>query len=984
MSAKDAANWEKYYPDDLNKNNQVKTGQDYFTIPAADLKIGQQYSFNFQWVYPNGKVSPWSDGLTLTTATYTTKLTKPTITVTPASLGYTVSYTKQTDKNFDNAIIEEAVSTSNTAPTSGYQEVGVTSSNPITITVGDVLKRWVRLKLTDKIAGNTAYSDPVAVTPVDPVAAALDITPPTAASGITASWSGNNILITATVSADAKKFIIRLTNGADEGFFTKFPSTSGTSQSILITQQELYVTFGEYFTSFTGLFVSADSLDNRDSGVSFIVPEKTNVLLGVVPTFTLTGITNGYTATWTLPAGASYAKVYESGTSWGAGNPTESDLVFSGASPAIIKKTVYTLRYVKIRYLTDDGFTSSWSAEQSVTPIDAIAADVNAPNAPSTISATAGTDSTGTVGFNGVVNISWSAVSDSTLRGYRIRFRPYKASAPFENYSHVDSPGTGTSYRLSGLALGTTYEVGIASYDEFNNTSYAYTALSPNIAVSGNPFIGTNVSTTGYFEAGVAGTDTGTFKFGYGVDTGKRGLVLNSSNYWYIDSAQSALFKIGGSTSNYVSWNGTKLSIDGDLGVAGGTTIGGNIAMGASGASIYQGTLNGSGNLTSDGFLLNSSGLVIKKNAIQLRLDTSDGGIYAEYGQIAGWTIDSSKFERGTTGTYTGISSSGTYAIWAGSPVSAGNSSAKFSVTPAGAVTASDITITGGSLTVGASSIAASTGKLISTDAEITGKITASTGKIGNINIDSGGLYISDAVVPSPLSGNRIVFSGGGIASYASGSSTPKFQLASDGTAKVGGWTINETSLSSAGITLNAGSQHISFTNGFLIDNDNFTYNIAGGVQASSTYYGSDTNTDGFVEDSFVSLAPGTASASSISIKPSSSYNATTSPALFMSTSGYSTLQAGGSYISLSNTGVVINTNTVGGIALKGFATAYHRMYNPLKEAGAVLQIFSDGRVTAGRAFYKSGASETSITNINHSTWPSVGLIGDVIFSTAD
>ena len=972
------------FPDDLNKNKQVKTGQDYFTIPAADLKIGQQYSFNFQWVYPNGKVSPWSDGLTLTTATYTTKLTKPTITVTPASLGYTVSYTKQTDKNFDNAIIEEAVSTSNTAPTSGYQEVGVTSSNPITITVGDVLKRWVRLKLTDKIAGNTAYSDPVAVTPVDPVAAALDITPPTAASGITASWSGNNILITATVSADAKKFIIRLTNGTDEGFFTKFPSASGTSQSILITQQELYVTFGEYFTSFTGLFVSADSLDNRDSGVSFVVPEKTNVLLGVVPTFTLTGITNGYTATWTLPAGASYAKVYESGTSWGAGNPTESDLVFSGASPAIVKKTVYTLRYVKIRYLTDDGFTSSWSAEQSVTPIDAIAADVNAPAAPSTISATAGTDSTGTVGFNGVVNISWSAVSDSTLRGYRIRFRPYKASAPFENYSHVDSPGTGTSYRLSGLALGTTYEIGIASYDEFNNTSSAYTALSPNIAVSGTPFIGTNVSTTGYFEAGVSGTDTGTFKFGYGVDTGKRGLVLNSSNYWYIDSAQSALFKIGGASSNYVLWNGTKLSIDGDLGVAGGTTIGGNIAMGASGASIYQGTLNGSGNLTSDGFLLNSSGLVIKKNAIQLRLDTSDGGIYAEYGQIAGWTIDSSKFERGTTGTYTGISSSGTYAIWAGSPVSAGNSSAKFSVTPAGAVTASDITITGGSLTVGASSIAASTGKLISTDAEITGKITASTGKIGNINIDSGGLYISDAVVPSPLSGNRIVFSGGGIASYASGSSTPKFQLASDGTAKVGGWTINETSLSSAGITLNAGSQHISFTNGFLIDNDNFTYNVAGSVQTSSTYYGSDTNTDGVVQDSFVSSAPGTAVASSISIKPSSGYNATTSPALFMSTSGYSTLQAGGSYISLSSTGVVINTNTVGGIALKGFATAYHRMYNPLREAGAVLQIFSDGRVTAGRAFYRSGASESSITNINHGTWPSVGLIGDVIFSTAD
>ena len=131
--SKDAQYDAKNFPSDLNKNNKVKTGQDYFTIPVVDLNIGQTYSFNFQWVYPNGKVSPWSDGYSVTAASYVSKLTKPTITVTPASLGYTVSYTKQTDKNFDNAIIEEAISTSNTAPTTGYQEVGVTSSNPITI-----------------------------------------------------------------------------------------------------------------------------------------------------------------------------------------------------------------------------------------------------------------------------------------------------------------------------------------------------------------------------------------------------------------------------------------------------------------------------------------------------------------------------------------------------------------------------------------------------------------------------------------------------------------------------------------------------------------------------------------------------------------------------------------------------------------------------------------------------------------------------------
>jgi len=496
MSSLDAANFEKYYPKDLiiNPTSEIlaantATDKNNFTVVVPNLKISSDYAFQFQYVFEDGVKSDWSNSYTLTTAGYVTKLTKPTVTVTPASLGYTVSYTKQTDKNFEHAIIEEAVSTSSTAPTTGWAEVAVTSTNPITITVGDVLKRWVRVKLIDKILGNTPYSDPVSVTPIDPVAASLDSTPPASASNIVAVWSGNNILITATVDADSKKFVIRLTNGVNNGFFTKFPSTAGTSQSILITQSELFNTFGEYYTSFTGLFISADSFDNRDSGTSFTVGTKTNPLLNVVPSFVLTAITNGYTATWTLPAGASYAKVYESGTSWGAGDPSESDLVFSGSSPAIIKKTVYTQRFVKIRFVTDDGFTSSWSAEQSVTPIDAIAADVNAPAAPSTLATpTSGIDTSGTLGFNGYINLSWTAISDTTLRGYRIRFRPYKATAPFENYSYVDSPGTGTTYRLDGLSVGATYEIGIASYDEFNNTSSAYTSFT-NTTISGTPSI---------------------------------------------------------------------------------------------------------------------------------------------------------------------------------------------------------------------------------------------------------------------------------------------------------------------------------------------------------------------------------------------------------------------------------------------------------------------------------------------------------------
>jgi hypothetical protein len=796
MGAEDEANYAKYFPKDLDKDKSKGTGQDYFTIPILDLKAGTPYAFNFQWVFPNGSKSKWSDGYTVTTASYTTKLTKPTITVTAASLGYIVSYTKQTDKNFDNAIIEEAVSNSNTDPGTGYQEVGVTSSNPITITVGSVSKRWVRLKLTDKIAGNTAYSDAVSVTPVDPVAAALDITPPSAASGISAVWSSDNILITATVSADAKKFIVRLTNGSSVGFFTKFPSAAGTSQTILITSQELYNTFGQYFTSFSGLLTSADSLDNRDSGVAFSVAEKTNELNGVTPTFTVTSISNGYTVVYTLPAAASYAKVYASGTSGFTPNDS-TNLVYSGSSPGVVIDTSYSIKYVKIKYFKIDGSTSSISAEQSVTPSDP-----------------------------GMLSL-------------------------IDNEVKISTSGS---------------------------------ILAGDSAVSGG-----------------------------------RG-IFNKTGIYFYDTA-------GNATSQLIT-----------------TASGGSPTL----------------------------------------ITTS--------AKIADWIISSNKIENtlhaGTT-QYSGLSPSGTYAFWAGSTVSGGNSAANFSVTPAGAVIAKNITITGGSLTVGASSIAASTGKLISTDAEITGAITANSGSItGNFGIGASGTFF---IGSSASSGDRILINSGGIAAYASGVTNPRFELAKDGTGKIGGWTINATSLSASGMVLNSGSQQISFTNGFQIDNDNFTYNIAGSTVSSSTYYAGDSETFGVVGDgsnaansSFVSLPPGTASGSSINIKPSAGYNATTSPGLFMSTSGYSTLQGGGSYISFSSTGVVINTNTVGGIAFKGFASAVHSMYDSAKESGAVLQIFSDGRVSAGRAFYRSGASESSITNINHVRWPGVGLIGDVIFSTAD
>jgi hypothetical protein len=585
-------------------------------------------------------------------SSYVNTLPAAIIVATAISNGYSISYTTPTDSTFNTIEIEEVESASATAPSTGYGKVFSGSSNPAIIPVGDATKRWVRARFTDGVGSYGPYGAAVAVTPIDLIAAALDITPPTAATINSAVWSGNNITISATVASDVKKFIIRLTNGSTVGFFTKFPATAGTSQTILLTEQELYNVLGSYFTSFSGLFVSADALDNRDAGVAFVVAEKVNELSSITPTFTLTSISNGYSVSYSLPTGAAYAKIYASTTSGFTPNDA-TNLVYSGTSPGIVIDSVYTLKYVKIKYFKTDGSASLISAQQSITPAD-----------PGMLS-----------------------LIDNEVK----------------------------------------------------------------------------ISTNGSILAGDSAT------------SGARA-ILNKTGVYFYDNAGNATSQL--------------------------------MANAASGSPTF-----------------------ITTNA-----------------KIADWKIYSDKIENqlitGIT-KFAGLSASGTYAFWAGSTTSGGDAQSEFSVTQAGAVQAKNITISGGSLTVGASTIAASTGKLTSTDAEITGKITANTGKIGNLNIDSGALYTGT----NPLV-SSVTLNSAGIAGYnAQGSKL--FGLDTSGylfsdSASIGGWnvvpsTISKTS-NSGTLTLNSSTAQITatsatYTAGIATPNSNSPSDIvfwAGGARNTS------------------------------------------------------------------------------------------------------------------------------------------------------
>ena len=391
-------------------------------------------------------------------------------------------------------------------------------------------------------------------------------------------------------NATVSEFILEITLSTGtirQTAYGLFPvNRTQTGQTAIFTQQINKATLGDLSVNISKVCVYAIDAFYNVSGKVCDTTIPAYVLDLPVPVITVTSAISGYSVAYTIPSQSVFDAIdiyeYESNASTEPTGVTYSRVYFDQVSPANIITVNNNARWVKARFTSKVAVSTAFCAAQKVTPTSPVTVDNEGPTAP-TGSVTGGLETSGTIGFNAFLNVSWTAVSDATLRGYRIRFRP--VTTPASAYSYVDSPGAGTTFRITGLASGTSYEVQIAAYDEFNNTSSSYQTLTNSpVSTAGSPFIGTNVSTTGYFEAGVSGTDTGVFRFGYGVASGKRGLVFNTNNYWYIDSAQSASLKVGG-TDNYATWDGSSLVVAGDLQAKKGS-FSGNINM-ASGASIY-------------------------------------------------------------------------------------------------------------------------------------------------------------------------------------------------------------------------------------------------------------------------------------------------------------------------------------------------------------------------------------------------------------
>lgn len=631
-----------YLPKDLQITSQPDSvDKDKFKVVATGLKIDSQYAFQFQYVYPDGTVSEWSPGYSLLTDAIATlpkpKLTSANVTYFQGILKVTWDGTDYNNTPYGNGFSRILIWVrDNSTPGQLFKIIGELTKPGTWSLAVPPKSQTVKLSAVTVNGEESAYSDEFTITPA--------VAPPSTPTGITAAWSGTDFTVSFTHDPSAsaneylKEYLITL-NTATSGtkIFSLLP-VSGTSQKFSLSLPQNQAAFGTAVQAFSGNVQTVDIYGNKGTAGSFTNTAYVSAL--TTPTITVAATTNGYTVSYPAQTSNTFQFIsieeVESNASTDPGTGY-SGIATGSVNPIFVPAANTNKRWVRARLYDTLNTATGYSTAVAVTPLSPVTVDNTGPDNVSSVTATGGIDTTGTLGFNGFINISWPAVTGGGIRGYRIRFRP--VSTPASSYAYVDSPGSGTSYRLSGLTVGSTsspvvYEIAVATYDEYNNTSSSYVSAT-NVSISGTPAI------TDYITAG-------NFQFGQGVDptnatgtgTGmKRGLFFDASNYWFLNALNSARLKVGGSTTNYLLWDGSEFVIDGDLRARKGN-FSGNVQI-ASGGSLYSGTLSDN-SLSGAGFIINNSGLTFNSSSVNgiTTIDGSTGLLTTSSANIGGWLIN--------------------------------------------------------------------------------------------------------------------------------------------------------------------------------------------------------------------------------------------------------------------------------------------------------------------------------------------------------
>lgn len=331
--------------------------------------------------------------------------------------------------------------------------------------------------------------------------------------------------------------------------------------------------------------------------------------------------------------------------------------------------------------------------------------------------------------------------------------------------------------------------IGTGTYGNANTPFYVASdnkfSLGSNLTWDGSALTITGVITanSGTFNGNInaaGGTFTGFVTFGtatLGKDnftistTAYSGLKIDANNYWGISSGSSTILKIG-SASNYVQWSGSQLDVKGVLVATGGSfeqsmTVGSNFYIGNNlkfnnTTSTYKGFVLDADATTSrnywiyDGtnyrFQIGNATSYVTWNGSTLTVR----GDVAATSVSAGISISSPTISGGTItiGSGNAVFKADSNGIYLGN---ATFSSAPFRVDTAGALTASNVSITGGSITI----TSGSTQTSISSGQLTTNFISATGGFVGGWAVGTSSLGSGNNILySSPSSGYSQIVTG--------------------------------------------------------------------------------------------------------------------------------------------------------------------------------------------------------------------------------
>jgi hypothetical protein len=419
-----------------------------------------------------------SDPVTITSDVAPNPLDPPVITVVGDDFSYLVSWNAQDMTLCEAIYIEEVVSNSLTAPTTGWAFVKKSTDNPVLVPA-TAQKRWVRAYFVSTNGQQTGYSNAVSVTPIDPIFDAIDVTPPPNVVSVASAWNGASLELTPTFATgdDSVRFLIDLTGVLNSVTTTRtfFVWRSDlVAGKLTLSALDIYNRFGSCaYTSFTGTWKSADKADNINTGTAFSTPTRTSALSGVTPTISasdITALADGFSIKFTLPTGATHAKVYKRATSWGnpsgqpTTTPTAAEIGGSGVTPVYVADTTYTTIYVRLAFSNDCGDLSLYSNELTTIAQNPVTLDTTPPPVPTV---TVATPTLSGSKYQAVATITQSAGSDT--KEYRLRYKPSASSVYTTEL--VKYVSTSTTHTIFDLNPSTTYNISVASVDAANNTS---------------------------------------------------------------------------------------------------------------------------------------------------------------------------------------------------------------------------------------------------------------------------------------------------------------------------------------------------------------------------------------------------------------------------------------------------------------------------------------------------------------------------------